>query len=130
MNTQHLVKLLEARLPSVVFFNNAIDKSKDRCVGVYLRGREAPYIALGGLSNTSYGVKSFTILVHWSQDSNECESKAQEIYDSLFGLGITIVDGVKLTSIKMLDSSPVDLSRTDTNICEMAIRVTITYERS
>ena len=122
------IQYLKQNIFNTEFYNSMIDKN-NKCVGVYTRSGLKPYLALGGLSNTTYNYKRFDLLVHWGQDATECEIKANEIYNELFGKSNFYVGNCKVIQIEMLDSNPIDLSRDVNNNCEMIIRVIIYYER-
>lgn len=119
------LKVLKERYPDIKFFNGCISKN-EKCVGVYARGNAAPPSAIG--SKPSYGVLPVTLLVHWGENSNDCETTANMLYEGLEN-GIAEIDGVRVIQLQLLDSTPVNIGRDDNNICEMTIRLNITYER-
>lgn len=119
------ISALKERFPTVKFFNGCYSKH-EKCVGVYARGNAAPIVAIG--SKSSYGVLPVSLLVHWSENSKDCEATANSLYEGLEN-GIASINGVRVIQIQMLDSSPVNLGRDDENICEMTIRLNIMYER-
>lgn len=123
MTTQDFVDKLGVLHPTLNFFNNTLDKTTERCIGVFAKGRGAPVVGIG--SDSSYNVHSYTIIVRWSQNSALCENVANTVYNSLRNAYIT-----GLGHIMLLDSSPVDLARDDKNVCEMAIRLDIVHERN
>lgn len=119
------LKVLKERFPDIKFFNGCISKN-EKCVGVYARGNAAPPSAIG--SKPSYGILPVTFLIHWGENSNECETTANMLYEELEN-GIAEIDGVRVIQLQLLDSTPVNIGRDDNNICEMTIRLNITYER-
>lgn len=121
----NLVQELKKVRPGVSFFNGCISKN-EKCVGVYARGNAAPISAIG--SKPSYNVLPVTLLVHWGENSDECEKTANELYEVLEG-GIPTINSVRVIQIRMVDSCPVNIGRDDNNICEMTIRINILYER-
>lgn len=116
---------LKNRLPDIKFFNGTIDKT-EKCVGVYARGNAAPPTAIGG--KPSYGILPVTMLVHWGENSKECEATANALYECLEN-GIAAISNTRVIQIQLLESSPVNIGRDDNNICEMTIRLNIMYER-
>lgn len=116
---------LKQGFPDIKFFNGCISKN-EKCVGVYARGNAAPPSAIG--SKPSYGVLPVTMLIHWGENSNECETIANTLYEGLEN-GIAEIDGVRVIQLQLLDSTPVNIGRDDNNICEMTIRLNIFYER-
>ena len=55
-----------------------LDSKQDRSIGVYNRKADGPaQIALCGLSNTTYGIRPISLLIHWNRsvsDSEESEN--------------------------------------------------------
>ena len=125
LKVSDFVSVLKAQYPNMRFFNGCISKG-DKCVGVYARGSASPISAIG--SQPSYGVLPVTLLVHWGENSDECESVANTLYERL-EQGITIINGVRVIQIQLLESTPVNIGRDDNNNCEMTIRINIFYER-
>jgi hypothetical protein len=119
------LKVLKECYPDIKFFNGCISKN-EKCVGVYARGNAAPPSAIG--SKSSYGVLPVTLLIHWGENSDECETIANTLYEGLED-GVAEIDGVRVIQLQLLESSPVNIGRDDNNICEMTIRLNITYER-
>lgn len=117
--------VLKERHPDIKFFNGCISKN-EKCVGVYARGNAAPPSAIG--SKPSYGILPVTFLIHWGENSNECETTANMLYEWLEN-GIAEIDGVRVIQLQLLESTPVNIGRDDNNICEMTIRLNIMYER-
>lgn len=120
---------LKVQFPSIKFYIGTIDKSTTQCIGIYSKGNKAPHMAIGGVSNTSYSELPISILIHWSDDTDVCEDIANSIYESLFGSPPVDMNGIKVKSIELLDSHPVDVGRDPNNIVEMIIRLNIIYER-
>ena len=124
LTISNLMEVLKKEFPGVKFFNGSIDKT-EKCVGVYARGSAAPPTAIG--CKPSYGILPVTMLVHWGENSSECESKANELYERLED-GIAYVNDVRVIQIYMLEH-PMNIGRDDNNICEMTIRFNVMYER-
>ena len=121
----NFLEVLKSRYPKIKFYNGCIDKS-GKCVGVYARGNAVPPTAIG--SKPSYGVLPVTLLIHWGENSNECEVTANTLYSGLEE-GIEKINNLRVIQIQMLESSPTNIGRDDNNICEMTIRLNIFYER-
>lgn len=119
------LNVLKEHYPDIKFFNGCIGKT-EKCVGLYARGNAAPPSAIG--SKPSYGVLPMTMLIHWGENSDECEITANRLYEGLEN-GIAEIDGVRVIQLQLLDSTPVNIGRDDNNICEMTIRLNIMYER-
>ena len=125
LTVSNFVPVLKTQYPNIKFLNGCISKD-EKCVGVYARGNAAPISAIG--SKPSYGVLPVTMLVHWGENSNDCETTANTLYEGLEN-GIETINGVRVIQIQMLDSSPVNIGRDDNNTCEMTLRLNILYER-
>lgn len=119
------MEVLKKQYPDIKFFNGSISKT-ERCVGVYARGNAAPPIAIG--SKPSYGILPVTMLIHWGENSKECEKTANLLYEGLEG-GIAAIGNTRVIQLQMLESAPANIGRDDNNICEMTIRLNIMYER-
>lgn len=131
MRVTDLVQYIKQEIPSLdgVIKTGSIDKSATQSIGVYKKGSATPYIAVGGVPNTSYGTIPITILVHWTENATTCEEKAQEIYDLLYGLVGVSMNGVMVHYANMLDPDPIDVGRDDKNISEFVVKLNIVYER-
>lgn len=108
------------------FFGGFINKDLDQCVGVYDRpnGRDQP-AAIGG---SGYGVKSLTVLVHWSNDSDVCEKKAKQLIDYFRSAGTTEVIG-DTTGWFTAQRDPVGIGRDARGIFERTFDVEVYYRR-
>lgn len=120
---------LEQQFPSITFYNGSIDKNKKQCVGIYAKGSSSPVMPLGGPTNGSYGQLPISILVHWSESSDQCEETANTIFNHLYGLSNAMAGDRRIVSVRLLDPCPVDLQRDNQNICEMVIRAIILYDK-
>lgn len=117
--------VLKQKHSDIKFFKGCISKN-EKCVGVYARGNATPPTAIG--SKTSYGILPVTMLIHWGENSAECESMANLLYESLES-GIAEINNMRVIQIQLLESTPTNIGRDDNNICEMTIRLNIFYER-
>lgn len=129
MKSSDLMAYLEEQFPEIDFYNGTIDKNNPTCVGIYIRGRGEPRIALGGVENTSFGELPVSLLVHWTTNTDTCNTMANTLYAKLFGIGQVTMGTVKVIYLNMLDSSPVNIDRDENGVCEMVIRLNIVYER-
>lgn len=121
----NFMEVLKSKYPDIKFFNGCISKS-EKCVGVYARGNATPPTAIG--SKPSYGILPVTMLIHWGENSSECEKTANLLYEGLEG-GIAKINNLRVIQIQLLESSPANIGRDDNNICEMTIRLNIFYEK-
>lgn len=105
-----------------------IDGSKEQCIGLYDTQGPVPNIAIGGLKNTSYSVKSISILVHWGKNADIAEQKAQGVYNKLFGQ-TAVIGSKRVIQFDMKSSEPISLGADDNGIYEYTIYANIIYER-
>lgn len=125
ITTKDFMRVLSEQHPQIAFYNGCINKAA-QCVGVYARGNAAPPVAIG--SKASYSILPVTLLIHWGENSQECEKTANLLYEGLEN-GLVSIGDTRVIQIQMLDSCPVNIGRDDSNICEMTIRINIFYER-
>lgn len=121
----NFISVLKSKYPNIKFFNGCISKS-EKCVGVYARGNATPPTAIG--SKPSYSILPVTMLIHWGENSEDCEKTANLLYAGLEE-DIASINGLRVIQIQLLESSPTNIGRDDNNICEMTIRLNIFYER-
>ena len=125
LTISNFTEVLKEMYPDIKFFNGCISK-REECVGVYARGNATPPTAIG--SQASYGILPVTVLVHWNENSQDCENTANRLYEGL-ERGIATINNVRVIQIQLLESTPVNIGRDDNNRCEMTIRLNILYER-
>ena len=125
LTTSNVVGVLKNLFPDIKFFNGCISKHED-CVGVYARGNVPPPTAIG--SKPSYGILPIVLLVHYSESSDVCERVANRLYEGLED-SIETINDTRVIVTQLIDSAPANIGRDDNNICEMTIRLNITYER-
>lgn len=107
-----------------------INGDKQRYIGVYdapVPGRQR--ICVGGPSQTKYQEKRIRILIHWTKNMAQAESKAQEIYQILYGkTRLQMAD----TLVYSIDSgaAPIPVGKDEKGICEYVIEATLLYERT
>jgi len=121
-------EFLKTKIDCDNWYSGKIDASKDKCIGIYNIQGGKPYIALGGIDNTSYSSKAISILVHWTNNSNTAELKAQEVYNALFGQ-LGIIGEHKVIMFDMKTDEPVNVGADSNGIFEYVINLTIKYER-
>lgn len=129
MLVSDFIDYLELEFPAINFFEGTIDRNLDECIGVYLREGGRPFIAIGGPEYTSFNSKPLSILIHWTESANQCEVTSNLVYNFLFGKSNFVIGNKRVASIEMLDSGPINISRDENNICEMAIRINIIYDK-
>lgn len=108
-----------------------LDNKKDKSIGVYnLNRQRPPQTAVGGLNNSSYRIKSISILVHWNTSVRDTEKAAEQLYNMLRDTNNKIINDTKLLFTKMQADGPVDVGTDDKGIFESVIELDIYYERT
>ena len=107
-----------------------LDNKKDKSIGVYNLKRQRPLqTAVGGLNNSSYRIKSVSILVHWNKSVRDTEETSEQLYNMLRDTNNKIINDTKLLFTKMQVDGPVDVGTDDKGIFESVIELDIYYER-
>lgn len=107
-----------------------LDDKKNKSIGVYNNNKQRPVqMAVGGLNNSSYRVKSVSILVHWNTSVRDTEKTAEQLYNMLRDTNNKIINDTKLLFTKMQVDGPVDVGTDDKGIFESVIELDIYYER-
>lgn len=119
---------LKTKIDCPQWYSGKIDASKEQCIGLYSVIGPKANIALGGLANTSYSTKAISILVHWGNNSNIAEQKAQEVFDALFGQD-AVIGGKRVINFDMRTSEPINIGTDSNGIYEYVIETVIYYER-
>lgn len=119
---------LKTKIDCPKWYIGKIDSTQEQCIGIYNTQGPVPTIALGGLSNTSYSTKAISILVHWGNDANIAELKAQEVYNIFFGQS-ALIDNTRVIKFDMRTDEPISLGTDDNGIYEYVINLVIYYER-
>nr|DAL18511.1 MAG TPA_asm: hypothetical protein [Caudoviricetes sp.] len=107
-----------------------LDNKKDKSIGVYNLNRQRPLqTAVGGLNNSSYRIKSVSILVHWNKSVRDTEETSEQLYNMLRDTNNKIINDTRLLFTKMQVDGPVDVGTDDKGIFESVIELDIYYER-
>jgi hypothetical protein len=107
-----------------------LDDKKNKSIGVYNNNKQRPVqMAVGGLNNSSYRVKSVSILVHWNTSVRDTEKIAEQLYNMLRDMNHITINDTKVFFTKMLVDEPVDVGTDDNGIFECVIELDIYYER-
>jgi hypothetical protein len=118
---------LKTQIDCPSWYIGKLDGKKPQCIGIYNLNVGKPVIALGGLDQTSYAVKSVSLLVHWGKNADIAELKAQEVFAVFFGRMVEI--NGRRAIFDMRTPEPVNVGTDDEGIYEYVIEVTIYYER-
>ena len=128
MTLKEIREFLKTKIDCPQWYSGKIDATKEQCIGIYSVQGPAPFIALGGLANTSYSTKAISILVHWTKNYDIAEHKAQEVYNALFGQSATI-GGKKVKKFDMRTDEPIGVGTDNNGIFEFVIETVIYFER-
>lgn len=112
------------------FYIGKLDNKQEKAIGVYASKKSlAPYIALGGLQNTSYRRKEVTFLIHWNKNQDDTEQASALLYSKLEAKTDFMIDDVKINYLELLDAQPIDVGTDDNGVYEMVINAVFYYER-
>lgn len=128
MTLKEIREFLKTKIDCPQWYSGKIDATKEQCIGIYSVQGPAPFIALGGLANTSYSTKAISILVHWTKNNDIAEHKAQEVYNALFGQ-IATIGGKKVKKFDMRTDEPIGVGTDNNGIFEFVIETVIYFER-
>lgn len=107
-----------------------LDDKKNKSIGVYNNNKQRPVqMAVGGLKNSSYRIKSVSILVHWNKSVRDTEKAAEQLYNMLRDTNHRIINDTQVLFTKMQVDEPVDVGTDDNGIFESVIELDIYYER-
>ena len=107
-----------------------LDDKKNKSIGVYNNNKQrSVQMAVGGLNNSSYRIKSVSILVHWNTSVRDTEKTAEQLYNMIRDMNHITINDTKVFFTKMLVDEPVDVGTDDNGIFECVIELDIYYER-
>ena len=103
----------------------------EKSLGVYpLKNRQDNSIPLGGMPNSSYGVKTVSFLVHWNRSPTESEAAADALQEALISCRDATINGQTIKFIFVAYDEPVPVDTDENGIYEYVIECLIYYERS
>lgn len=111
------------------FYIGKLDNKKEKSIGVYSRDGNTPVMAIGGIKNKKYEVKSVSVLVHWNKNAAETEQAALELYDRLLNLSNLVIDQTHVNYLRLMVAEPQDVGTDDNGVYERAIWFDLYYER-
>ena len=111
------------------YYCGTLDSKKDKSIGVYqLKSRFGAQIAIGGRDNTKTLKKAISLLVHWTNNSDDTEKFAQALYDELGGVKSATIGGHTVNYIELLQFEPVDVGTDENGIFERVIECIFYYQ--
>lgn len=111
------------------FYTGKLENKKEKSIGIYQRPSYGKAeIAIGGLDVTKTKSKQLSILVHWTKYSDETETAAQKLYDTIMASKNVTIAGKHVDYIAMDMPEPADVGTDDTGVYERVIWLTIYYQ--
>lgn len=113
------------------YYIGRLDNKKEKSLGVYGKARSGPPVmAIGGAENSSYDIKSVSLLLHWNRNMNETEEAAQRLWNCLFCVtGVDVPSGSHIQYIQPNVPEPVAVGTDDSGIYEYVIEINIYFRR-
>lgn len=111
------------------YYIGKLDNKQDKSIGVYaLKRAGSPVTALG--NNSTYDVKSISVLIHWTKNADETEQAALQLFNSLRNLKNLTINNTPVYYLKLNVAEPIDVGTDDKGVYERVIEFEIYYERS
>ena len=111
------------------FYTGKLENKKEKSIGIYQRPSYGKAeIAIGGLDATKTKSKQLSILVHWTKYSDETETAAQKLYDTIMASGDVTMAGKHVDYIALDMPEPADVGTDDAGVYERVIWLTIYYQ--
>ena len=113
------------------YYIGKLDNKQDKSIGVYsLKRSGSPTIPFGGLSQSTYDVKSISVLIHWTKNAAETEQAAYELFNRLLSETDLKINGAQVYFIRLNVPEPVDVGTDAKGIYERVIEFELFYQRS
>lgn len=106
-----------------------LDNKQDRSIGVYQRNTNQNAVAVGGLKNKKYGVKSVSILIHWNKNARETEENAYAIYEKMRDIRNVTMNDTLVYYAMPQTPEPVDVGTDEKGVYERVIWLDIYYQQ-
>ena len=111
------------------YYCGTLDAKKQKSIGVYQLKSPLSHIAVGGRENTKTLFKSVSLLVHWTDNSDDTEIFSQSLYNELEAAKNVIVGGKTVNYIEMLQFEPVDVGTDENGVFERVIECIFYYQK-
>lgn len=113
------------------FYIGKLDNKKEKSIGIYpLKRSGPPVMAIGGLENSSYDIKSISMLIHWNKNADETEKASIDLFCQLQNNKFNEIGNTELYYIKINVPEPIDVGTDDNGVYERVIEFDIYYKRS
>jgi hypothetical protein len=128
MTLEEIKEWMQTVVRSPDYYTGAIDSSKDNCIGIFNIEGPKPTMAIGGLENKGYAIKSVSFLIHWGKYAPAAELKAQEVYDALYGNPHNaVIGGKRVIQFDMRQPQPIGIDTDENGIFEYVVQTNIYY---
>ena len=112
-------------------YSGKMPNKQNKSIGVYhLKSNRQPNIPMGGIKNSSYGIKGISILVHWTEDQIETEEAANKLLNLLLINKNVTVNESTIKFILPSYDEPISVDTDDAGIYEYVIECLFFYERN
>lgn len=113
------------------YYIGKLDNKQDKSIGVYsLKRTGSPMIPYGGMSQSTYDVKSISVLIHWNKNAAETEQAAYELFNRLLSETDLKINNKQVYFLRLNVPEPVDVGTDDKGVYERVIEFEIFYQRS
>jgi hypothetical protein len=120
---------LKTKIDCPTWYVGGLRTTDEKAIVIYNGRAFVNPMAIGGPQNSSYRGKGIRILIHWNKNVKESELKAQEVYNTLYGLTGVEIAGKRIIKFNMRDPEPVYLGVDDSGIYEYVIDLEMIIER-
>ena len=104
-----------------------LDNKQQKSIGVYARNGSGP--PLGGLGCTTYGVRRFSLLVHWNRSKSESEKAAYELYEKFEHISSLDIGETHIDYLRLMVPEPQDVGTDENGVYEYVIWLDLIYQR-
>lgn len=128
-NIRDWLKMLNNKADN--YYIGKLDNKKDKSIGVYQRKTSIPpKIAIGGLQNTSYEIKSISILIHYNANAKLTEEFSYKLFKEILDQKSVFINDHRINYIRVINNEPIDIGTDSKNIYERVIELDFYYERN
>ena len=112
------------------YYIGRLENKKEYSIGVY-EGEAAgrPVIAIGGRQNSSYDVRTVSLLLHWNRIKKESEIAARELWNKLIEVNDEDAGENHIQYLQMTVPEPVGVGTDESGVYEYVINFKLYYRR-
>ena len=105
-----------------------LDAKREKSIGTYpLKNRQQGNIPIGGMENSSYGVKSISFLIHWNRSPTESEDAANALQEALLSCRDKTDNGQTVKFMVVTYDEPIPVGTDENGIHEYVIECLVYY---